>query len=51
MTTKAPVTTADTYVRARIDTATKDRATDALDAMGLSISDKRPSIFSRRMAS
>ena len=39
MTTKAPVTTADTYVRARIDTATKDRATDALDAMGLSISD------------
>ncbi len=30
---------ADTYVRARIDTATKDRAADALDAMGLSISD------------
>ena len=29
----------DTYVRARIDTATKDRATEALDAMGLSISD------------
>jgi DNA-damage-inducible protein J len=29
----------DTYVRARIDTATKERATDALDAMGLSISD------------
>lgn len=39
MATKAPVTTADTYVRARIDTATKDRATEALDAMGLSISD------------
>lgn len=32
-------TTADTYVRARIDTATKERATDALAAMGLSISD------------
>lgn len=31
--------TADTYVRARIDTKTKDRAADALDAMGLSISD------------
>ena len=31
--------TADTYVRARIDTATKDRASDALEAMGLSISD------------
>ena len=30
---------ADTYVRARIDTATKMRAADALDAMGLSISD------------
>lgn len=30
---------ADTYVRARIDTATKKRAADALDAMGLSISD------------
>ena len=30
---------ADTYVRARIDTATKDRASDALEAMGLSISD------------
>jgi len=30
---------ADTYVRARIDTVTKDRATEALDAMGLSISD------------
>lgn len=31
--------TADTYVRARIDTMTKQRATDALEAMGLSISD------------
>ena len=31
--------TADTYVRARIDTETKERAADALDAMGLSISD------------
>jgi DNA-damage-inducible protein J len=30
---------ANTYVRARIDTATKKRATAALDAMGLSISD------------
>ena len=30
---------ADTYVRARIDTATKERAASALDAMGLSISD------------
>ncbi len=29
----------DTYVRARIDTRTKKRAADALDAMGLSISD------------
>jgi DNA-damage-inducible protein J len=29
----------DTYVRARIDTATKERASDALEAMGLSISD------------
>jgi DNA-damage-inducible protein J len=28
-----------TYVRARIDTVTKDRATDALEAMGLSVSD------------
>ena len=31
--------TADTYVRARIDTATKERATEALEAMGLSVSD------------
>ena len=30
---------ADTYVRARIDAKTKDRAADALEAMGLSISD------------
>jgi len=30
---------ADTYVRARIDTQTKERAADALAAMGLSISD------------
>ena len=31
--------TTDTYVRARIDTVTKARATDALAAMGLSVSD------------
>lgn len=31
--------TADTYVRARIDSYTKDRAADALEAMGLSLSD------------
>lgn len=31
--------TPDTFVRARIDTATKQRAADALQAMGLSISD------------
>jgi len=30
---------ADTYVRARIDADTKDRAAEALHAMGLSISD------------
>jgi DNA-damage-inducible protein J len=30
---------ADTYVRARIDSATKERAADALASMGLSISD------------
>ncbi|MFM5173814.1 type II toxin-antitoxin system RelB/DinJ family antitoxin, partial [Aeromonas veronii] len=29
----------DTYVRARIDNTTKERATAALGAMGLSISD------------
>ena len=33
------MSTADTYVRARIDTKTKERAADALGAMGLSISD------------
>jgi DNA-damage-inducible protein J len=33
------VKTGDTYVRARIDSATKERATEALEAMGLSISD------------
>ena len=33
------MTTADTYVRARIDTDTKERASEALAAMGLSISD------------
>lgn len=31
--------TSDTYVRARIDAVTKKRAADALEAMGLSISD------------
>ncbi|QAU24067.1 type II toxin-antitoxin system RelB/DinJ family antitoxin [Dyella sp. M7H15-1] len=31
--------TADTYVRARIDSVTKERAAVALGAMGLSISD------------
>ena len=30
---------ANTYVRARIDQATKDKASKALEAMGLSISD------------
>lgn len=33
------MTNADTYVRARIDTATKQRAAEALEAMGLSVSD------------
>ena len=33
------MSTADTYVRARIDTETKQRAAEALEAMGLSISD------------
>lgn len=33
------MTTADTYVRARIDTETKARAAAALEAMGLSVSD------------
>lgn len=31
--------TADAVVRARIDTVTKERATAALEAMGLSVSD------------
>ncbi len=30
---------ADTYVRARIDAATKERASEALESMGLTISD------------
>lgn len=33
------MSTADTYVRARIDASTKERAASALEAMGLSISD------------
>jgi len=33
------MSTADTYVRARIDTRTKKRAARALEDMGLSISD------------
>lgn len=33
------MSSANCYVRARIDTATKERAADALEAMGLSISD------------
>lgn len=33
------VSTSDTYVRARIDIDTKERAADALEAMGLTISD------------
>lgn len=33
------MSTADSYVRARIDTNTKERAAAALEAMGLSISD------------
>ncbi len=33
------MSTADTYVRARIDTDTKERAAEALADMGLSISD------------
>ena len=33
------MSTADTYVRARIDADTKERAAEALEAMGLSISD------------
>src|SRR3546814_7368814 len=34
-----PMAVSDTYVRARIGNTTKERATDALGAMGLSISD------------
>ncbi len=33
------MTTIDTFVRARIDTDTKERASEALAAMGLSVSD------------
>ncbi|MEO9122566.1 MAG: type II toxin-antitoxin system RelB/DinJ family antitoxin [Burkholderiaceae bacterium] len=33
------MSTADTYVRARIDASTKKRAADALEAMGLTLSD------------
>jgi len=33
------MSTVDSYVRARIDTETKERAAEALQAMGLSISD------------
>ena len=33
------ISTINAYVRARIDTDTKERATDALEAMGLSVSD------------
>jgi len=33
------MSTSDNYVRARIDSETKEQATRALDAMGLSISD------------
>jgi len=33
------MSTADTYVRARIDIHTKERASRALESMGLSISD------------
>ncbi len=33
------MSTSNTYVRARIDLETKERATEALAAMGLSISD------------
>ncbi|MCP9269853.1 type II toxin-antitoxin system RelB/DinJ family antitoxin [Xenorhabdus sp. XENO-1] len=33
------MTTTETYVRARIDSNTKERASAALEAMGLSVSD------------
>jgi DNA-damage-inducible protein J len=38
-TDKSAAAVADTYVHARIDTPTKQRATDALHRMGLSVSD------------
>jgi len=38
-TIKKPQGSVETYVRARIDAQTKERATKALDAMGLSVSD------------
>ena len=34
-----PMATADTYVRARIDSQTKERAERALEGMGLTVSD------------
>ena len=37
--TEKIMATANTYVRARIDSYTKERAADALEAMGLSLSD------------
>ena len=37
--TEKMMPTTNTYVRARIDSYTKDRAADALEAMGLSLSD------------
>ena len=37
--TKIKPCAADTYVRARIDSDTKERAASALEAMGLSLSD------------
>ena len=33
------MTAVNSYVRARIDSTTKERATEALEAMGLSVSD------------
>jgi len=39
--------TADAVVRARIDSATKDEATKALEAMGLSVSDAIRMMLSR----
>lgn len=36
---RSTIGAADAFVRARIDTATKQRAADALEEMGLSISD------------